>query len=229
MSGGERKRVNIACELVTDPSLIFLDEPTSGLDSFNAQNVMSTLLNLAKNDRTVVATIHQPRSSIYQMFDKLMLLSEGQTMYFGQASEAVTYFGSLGYSCPSVFNPADYFVDLVSLDQRTPERREKTEKRISALADAFTSHSAKAAGESFHPTAEISKETNQLVRSLCYISFKHDCHTDAPGVDPRTCCPLNCPTGVSHLAHSEVRVIMDVPVLALVKAVAEDDVARKGQ
>lgn len=76
VSGGEKKRVNIGTELVTDPSLVFLDEPTSGLDSFNAQSVMSTLLKLARTGRTIVATIHQPRSSIFQMFDNLLLLSE---------------------------------------------------------------------------------------------------------------------------------------------------------
>ena len=89
ISGGEKKRLNIATELVTDPSLIFLDEPTTGLDSFAAQSIMQTLLKLANNSRTVIATIHQPRSSIYQMFDMLTLLTEGRIVYFGKASQAV--------------------------------------------------------------------------------------------------------------------------------------------
>jgi len=72
-------------------------EPTSGLDSFNAQNVMQTLLQLAKSGRTVVTTIHQPRSDIFNMFDMLMLLSEGRVMYFGPAKAAVDYFASIGY------------------------------------------------------------------------------------------------------------------------------------
>mgnify|MGYP001319860274 CR=1 FL=1 len=59
VSGGERKRCNIGTELVVDPSLIFLDEPTTGLDAFNAQNVMQTLLALAKAGRTIVCTIHR--------------------------------------------------------------------------------------------------------------------------------------------------------------------------
>lgn len=76
--GGERKRCNIAVEMVRDPAAIFLDEPTSGLDSFQAQNVMGALRDLARNGRTVVCTIHQPRSSIFAMFDQLMLLTDGR-------------------------------------------------------------------------------------------------------------------------------------------------------
>lgn len=76
VSGGERKRVNIGTELVTNPSLIFLDEPTTGLDSFNAHNVVKTLLTLSRAGRSVVATIHQPNSKIVQMFD--MLVREGE-------------------------------------------------------------------------------------------------------------------------------------------------------
>ena len=71
VSGGERKRVNIGVELISDPFILFLDEPTSGLDSFQALSVMTAMKNLAASGRTVVASIHQPRSSIYNMFDQL--------------------------------------------------------------------------------------------------------------------------------------------------------------
>lgn len=140
VSGGERKRVNVATELVTNPSLIFLDEPTTGLDSFNAYNVMSTLLQLARAGRTIVATIHQPNSKIVQLFDMLLLLSEGRTMYFGEAQKAVPYFDSVGFKCPLAFNPADFYLDLISLDQRSNASRERTEKRIAYLADKFEQH-----------------------------------------------------------------------------------------
>ncbi|EDQ91872.1 uncharacterized protein MONBRDRAFT_19734 [Monosiga brevicollis MX1] len=143
VSGGERKRVNVGTELVTNPSLIFLDEPTSGLDSFNAQNVMQTLMQLAGNGRTVVATIHQPRSTITNMFDKLLLLSEGQTIYFGEAHTAVDYFAQVGYPCPSSFNPADFYLDLISLDQRSAESQRITTKRIEYLVGRYVDHAAK--------------------------------------------------------------------------------------
>jgi ABC-type multidrug transport system ATPase subunit len=141
ISGGERKRLNIATELVTDPSLIFLDEPTTGLDSFAAQSTMQMLLNLAKNSRTVVATIHQPRSSIFGLFDMLFLISEGRSMYFGAASEAVPYFATLGYRCPQTFNPADFFIDLFSVDQRLPVLEKESRGRIAAIGDAHKARS----------------------------------------------------------------------------------------
>jgi ABC-type multidrug transport system ATPase subunit len=85
-------------ELITDPSLIFLDEPTTGLDSFTATSVMETLGDLARKDnRTVISTIHQPNSDIFDMFDRLVLLAKGKIIYFNQASLSVEYFGSIGY------------------------------------------------------------------------------------------------------------------------------------
>eukprot|EP00730_Choanoeca_flexa_P013749 TRINITY_DN5663_c0_g1_i1.p1 TRINITY_DN5663_c0_g1~~TRINITY_DN5663_c0_g1_i1.p1 ORF type:complete len:667 (+),score=189.51 TRINITY_DN5663_c0_g1_i1:72-2072(+) len=141
VSGGERKRVNVGTELVTNPSLIFLDEPTSGLDSFNAQNVMDTLNTLAGNGRTIVATIHQPRSTITSSFDKLLLLSKGMTMYFGDAKLATSYFASIGYKCPDSFNPSDFYLDLISSDQRTPELVRVTDKRIDYIAEKYQEHS----------------------------------------------------------------------------------------
>ncbi|EEH20574.2 hypothetical protein PABG_02805 [Paracoccidioides brasiliensis Pb03] len=113
ISGGEKRRVGIACELVTSPSILFLDEPTSGLDAFNAFNVVECLVNLAKTfNRTVIFTIHQPRSNIVALFDRLILLAEGKTVYSGPFASCQTYFDHIGYSCPAGFNIADYLVDL---------------------------------------------------------------------------------------------------------------------
>ncbi|KAA8498384.1 ABC transporter G family member 22 [Porphyridium purpureum] len=137
VSGGEKKRVNVGTELVTDPSLLFLDEPTSGLDSFNALNVMYTLRKLASNGRTIVTTIHQPRSNIFSMFDYFCLLAEGQVMFFGPAQDAVEYFARLHFRCPERFNPADYFVDLVSVDPRNPQAEGKSRARIEYFAEEF--------------------------------------------------------------------------------------------
>lgn len=113
ISGGEKRRVGIACELVTSPSILFLDEPTSGLDAFNAFNVVECLVTLAKTyNRTVVFTIHQPRSNIVALFDYLVLLAKGRTVYSGPFSSCQTYFDQIGYPCPPGFNIADYLVDL---------------------------------------------------------------------------------------------------------------------
>lgn len=113
ISGGEKRRVGIACELVTSPSILFLDEPTSGLDAFNAYNVIESLVTLAKNyNRTVIFTIHQPRSNIVALFDQLILLAKGRMVYSGEYRRCQRYFDDLGYACPPGFNIADYLVDL---------------------------------------------------------------------------------------------------------------------
>jgi ABC-type multidrug transport system ATPase subunit/ABC-type multidrug transport system permease subunit len=113
ISGGEKRRVGIACELVTSPSILFLDEPTSGLDAYNAFNVIECLVTLAKTyKRTVIFTIHQPRSNIVALFDRLLLLAKGKTVYSGKFAQCQDFFDHIGYSCPPGFNIADYLVDL---------------------------------------------------------------------------------------------------------------------
>ncbi|KAJ8518673.1 hypothetical protein ONZ45_g4288 [Pleurotus djamor] len=113
ISGGEKRRVSIACELVTSPSILFLDEPTSGLDAYNAFNVVESLVSLARNyKRTVIFTIHQPRSNIVALFDHLLLLAQGKMVYSGELSRCQEYFESIGCKCPPGFNLADYLIDL---------------------------------------------------------------------------------------------------------------------
>jgi ABC-type multidrug transport system ATPase subunit len=93
ISGGEKRRTSIAYELISDPTLILLDEPTSGLDSLTSFVVMKYLKKLAEYYRkTVVFTIHNPNSEIFDLFDRLILLSEGHMIYHGQAQSALRYF-----------------------------------------------------------------------------------------------------------------------------------------
>ena len=109
VSGGERKRCAIATELLTNPSIVFLDEPSSGLDAYCAYSLGSVLKTLCNMGKTVVMTIHQPSSDLYDLFDDMLLLASGQTVFWGPASESVDYFCGLGYSCPPFSNPCDYF------------------------------------------------------------------------------------------------------------------------
>lgn len=84
-------------------------QPTTGLDSYNAGVVMNILKRLADQGVTVVLSIHQPTSNVFQLFDKLLLVASGQVVYFGAAKDAVQHFRQVGYPCPPEYNPADFF------------------------------------------------------------------------------------------------------------------------
>lgn len=142
ISGGERRRVAIACELVTSPSILFLDEPTSGLDAYNAYNVVESLVTLARDyNRTIVFTIHQPRSNIVTLFDQLVLLSKGHAVYSGPQVRVQSYFKSIGYACPPGFNVADYLIDL-TMQPTEPQQsigmaRDDTDDELSPLSSTL--------------------------------------------------------------------------------------------
>jgi len=115
VSGGERKRVSIGVELISSPSILFLDEPTSGLDSSTALSIVSLLKNLAIDDNMIViSSIHQPRSNIFQLFDRLVLLKSGEIIFAGNTANVVPYFSSIGYDIPSMTNPADWLLDILT-------------------------------------------------------------------------------------------------------------------
>ncbi|KAL4474939.1 hypothetical protein ABPG74_001635 [Tetrahymena malaccensis] len=111
---GEKKRTSIAFELVSDPDVIFLDEPTSGLDSFTAYNVVDVLQQYAREqNKTIICTIHQPSSEIFIKFDRLILLVDGKFIYQGPRYKVIKHFGSFGFQCPNLSNPADYFMSIM--------------------------------------------------------------------------------------------------------------------
>ncbi|KAJ3158376.1 hypothetical protein HDU86_002842 [Geranomyces michiganensis] len=113
ISGGEKRRVSIGVELVTNPAVLYLDEPTSGLDSHNAHSVVRTIADLAhRSGKTVVFTIHQPRSDVYAMFDDVCVLTAGRVMYFGPADAMEQHFTAQGSPCPRSYNIADWVLDL---------------------------------------------------------------------------------------------------------------------
>lgn len=162
ISGGEKRRVGIACELVTSPSILFLDEPTSGLDAFNAFNVVECLVNLAKNyNRTVIFTIHQPRSNIVALFDQLLLLAQGRVVYSGPFSGCQQYFDRIGYSCPPGFNIADYLVDLTMHAGAEPHNSEDHGiPELEATADIRTVSSSVRAIKSAASASNVSMDNS---------------------------------------------------------------------
>lgn len=105
ISGGEVKRLAFACEVLTDPPLLFCDEPTSGLDTFMAQTVVDVMKTLASRGKTVICTIHQPSSEIFVLFDQLMLLAEGRVAFLGPREEATRFFDHVSLSSISTKTP----------------------------------------------------------------------------------------------------------------------------
>lgn len=147
LSGGQKRRLSICVEILTHPTLLFLDEPTSGLDSAASYYVMTGIASLNLKDgiqRTIVTSIHQPSSEVFQLFHHLCLLSSGETVYFGPASDAnqvyklkslavppiysrqlciyshtfpsVQFFSSNGFPCPPLYNPSDHYLRIINRD-----------------------------------------------------------------------------------------------------------------
>lgn len=129
---------------MANPGILFLDEPTSGLDSFSALTVMETMRTLARGGVTIVCTIHQPRTTIWRLFDQLLLTAMGKLLYLGPASKAVNWFESLGYVYDAGSNPADWVIDLVTTDfaksaEVFGDKTMRTDEDISAANKAFVS------------------------------------------------------------------------------------------
>jgi len=135
-SGGEKKRLSLACHLVSNPKVIFLDEPTSGLDSYQALNVVQALKRLCeKRKAIVVCSIHQPRQKIVDLFDDVTVLSSGKLMYHGSMNNLEGHFeNKLGQKCPRGHNILEFVIDLISVDASTPETMLESEKLIAEVA-----------------------------------------------------------------------------------------------
>jgi len=142
ISGGERKRLAVACELLSKPKLLIADEPSSGLDAFQAFSVVQQLKNtVVRLNIAGVVTLHQPRSSIWALLDDVILLAaNGRLVYHGSRKGAVDYFARQGFPCPVNTNPAEHLIDLVSVDHTSPEARRQSMERIDKLVKAFSDY-----------------------------------------------------------------------------------------
>ncbi|KAJ5720727.1 uncharacterized protein N7483_008661 [Penicillium malachiteum] len=142
ISGGQKRRVSVASQLITCPKILFLDEPTSGLDSTASFEVISYVKELAReNNIIIIASIHQPSTTTFRLFDKLLLLSAGRTCYFGPVSNVDGHFGDIGHPIPTNTNPAEYLLDIVSSDFSTSkvdaeDRVEKIQNSWNESAEA---------------------------------------------------------------------------------------------
>nr|XP_019561522.2 ATP-binding cassette sub-family G member 1-like [Aedes albopictus]XP_019561523.2 ATP-binding cassette sub-family G member 1-like [Aedes albopictus]XP_019561524.2 ATP-binding cassette sub-family G member 1-like [Aedes albopictus]XP_019561526.2 ATP-binding cassette sub-family G member 1-like [Aedes albopictus]XP_029719913.1 ATP-binding cassette sub-family G member 1-like [Aedes albopictus]XP_029719914.1 ATP-binding cassette sub-family G member 1-like [Aedes albopictus]XP_029719915.1 ATP-bind len=157
ISGGEKKRLSIGLELISNPKIMFFDEPTSGLDIIAAMQVISHLKDLALSGRCVVCVIHQPSSSILQMFDDLMVLSEGSCIFKGPLDELVSTFKASGFECPNYYNRADFALEVASLkhEGNLAELIEKCKEEYVVL------------GKNVNESVSTSEKDSMLVGSDC--------------------------------------------------------------
>ncbi|XP_050067132.1 protein scarlet [Anopheles maculipalpis] len=134
LSGGEKKRLAFATELLTKPTLLFCDEPTTGLDSYSAQALVSTLQQLARRGTAIICTIHQPSSQLFSMFDQVMLLAEGRVAYAGRPQDALAFFAQHGHACPPNYNPAEYLIGALAT---APGFEKASQRAAHRLCDLF--------------------------------------------------------------------------------------------
>lgn len=129
ISGGERKRTAIGYELITDPKILFLDEPTTGLDSVTAKNVIEIILKEAKiKKRIVIFTIHQPSSSIFSLFDNVMVLVNGFNVYSGKRRNILSFYSKFNLICPTHANPAEFIISATKVLSRESIISQKEEE-----------------------------------------------------------------------------------------------------
>lgn len=114
LSGGQKKRLSIALELINNPLVMFLDEPTTGLDSVASMQCVTVLKTLAQAGRTIICTIHQPSTMLYELFNHVYLVVNGHCMYRSVPGDTVDYFARQGLQCPKYHNPADYMMEVVT-------------------------------------------------------------------------------------------------------------------
>ncbi|KAH6997467.1 P-loop containing nucleoside triphosphate hydrolase protein [Ilyonectria destructans] len=141
ISGGEKRRVSIAIQILTNPQILLLDEPTSGLDVFTASSIVEILQGLANEGRTIILTIHQARSDLFNRFGNVLLLAKGGfPVYAGSTKEMLGYFGKHGYHCPQHTNPADFVLDMITIDPQQADGGAASRRRVQQLIKSWGGH-----------------------------------------------------------------------------------------
>ncbi|KAF9584845.1 ATP-binding cassette sub- G member 5 [Lunasporangiospora selenospora] len=174
ISGGERRRLSMAIQLLANPRLLFCDEVTSGLDAHSALKIVQVLKDYAESSgSTVVLSIHQPRPEIYQLLSgvgNLVLLSFGRVVYDGPMAEALPWMESLGYErCPAHMNPLDYLLDLTTIDYSSAATERLSRKRCANIGASWEERSCRSSSTKHLTTIHLNN-TGMAAEPLSTLS-----------------------------------------------------------
>ncbi|KAF3441193.1 hypothetical protein FNV43_RR15105 [Rhamnella rubrinervis] len=168
ISTGEKRRLSICIEIITQPHVLFLDEPTSSLDSASAFFVIWALRNIAHDGKIVICSIHQPSSDVFNFFDDLVLLSGGETVYFGEAKMAVKFFADAGFPCPTRKNPPDHFLRCISsdFDKIYATLKQSLKNYETSSPTNLTTEQVKATLIQKYKCSEFSRDAAKIIREI---------------------------------------------------------------
>lgn len=172
ISGGEKRRVTIAIQILTEPRVLLLDEPTSGLDAFTATSILDVLRGLADEGRTLILTIHQSRSDLFEHFGNVLLLARGGSpVYAGKGSQMLPYFASLGFRCPTTTNPADFALDLITVNLQHSAKEAASREKVKSLIIGWDNSRSTVTRTTSHIATPA--ELGSLTRAMTpfYIAF----------------------------------------------------------
>ena len=214
ISGGQRKRLNIALEMIRQPAILFLDEPTSGLSSRDSDNIIDLLKELSLKGKLVFVVIHQPSSDIFKMFDRLLVLDKGgYLIYNGNPVDAVLYFKSQTHlanrdtsECPECgnVNPEQIF-NIVEASLLDEQGQTTDTRRISPVEwyEAFEQTSQPAIPDTERP--EILEQSGTIIRPSRLKQFlvyaKRNILTKISDLQYITVCLLEAPLLALLLAY----------------------------
>ncbi|VEN59298.1 unnamed protein product [Callosobruchus maculatus] len=172
LSGGERKRLSIALELLNNPPVLFLDEPTTGLDDLSSSQCIMLLKKIAEGGRTIICSIHTPSARLFSVFDNVYIIASGQCVYQGYGPEVVPFLSNIGIECPKHYNPADFIIEVCC-----QEYGDFHDRMVSVIDNGRCKYGTKAKEEKLHEvsldssTISLVKEENAAELESCNFDY----------------------------------------------------------
>lgn len=205
------RRLSIGCTLVTLPSVLILDEPTSGLDAWASHMLLLLLAHLASRGRTVILSLHAPRSDAWGVFDRLCVLTKGEVAYSGPTQASLAWFSSRGLECGEGVNPLDFLVDISSIDYRDPEQEDESRERVGALVAAWKTRSVAEKEDLVAAAAALGARPTDALRTISTRRSQHSIPLVDPSYDARR--PGILAQTTILLRRSHLNVYRNVPQL----------------